>query len=46
MRGSIASEPEDFYLLNAALLGPPKPNSVLQSVLQSVFAVHYFVAPF
>ena len=32
MRGSIAPEPEDFCIcicLNAALLGPPKPNSSL-----------------
>ena len=36
MRGSIAPEPEDFCIficLNAALLGPPKPNSVLQSLV-------------
>ena len=33
MRGSIAPEPKDFCIficLIAALLGPPKPNSVLQ----------------
>ena len=36
MGGSIAPEPEDFCIficLNAALLGPPKPNSVLQSLV-------------
>ena len=37
MRGSIDPEPEDFCIficLNAALLGPPKPNSVLQSLVR------------
>ena len=41
MRGSIAPEPGDFCIficLNAALLGPPKPNS---HYLLSIFFLHF-----
>ena len=45
MRGRAATEREDFCIcisLNAALLGPPQPQSVLQSLVSICYTFFFF----